>query len=377
MSKDYYNILGVEKAASKAEIKKAYKKLAKKFHPDNKETGDDSKFKEINEAASVLGDDKKREQYDRFGTTANNYGGSGAGGFGGFDFRDFSGFGDFGDIFDQFFGGSMGSMGGRRRRARKGADLRYDLEVSLEDAAFGAKKRLIIPKLETCSKCQGSGAESESDIITCSNCGGSGVETQTRQTPFGMFRTQTTCSVCQGAGQEIKNKCTKCAGTGRVEEQTKIDVTIPSGVDNGTSLRVTGEGEAGERGSPPGDLYVVIHVTEHEFFKRVNSDIHCEIPISFYQAVMGDKIRIPTLRGKAELKIPAGTQTNTTFRMKGKGIPNLHGYGTGDQMVKVIVDVPKKLNKRQKEALESFAKASGEEVTPQKGFFKRIQDAFK
>lgn len=380
MSKDYYQILGVEKGASKEEIKKAYKRLAKKYHPDiNKESGSEDKFKEINEAASVLGDDKKREHYDRFGTTADNAG-SGAGGFGGFDFRDFSGFGGggdiFGDIFDQFFGGSMGGRS-RRGRARRGSDLRYDMEITLEDAAFGTKKTIIIPRLETCSHCKGSGAESESDIRTCSSCNGAGAVKQTRQTPFGIFATTTTCPTCNGAGKEIRRRCSACHGEGRIEKQRKIEVDIPKGVDNGTNLRVTGEGEAGEKGAPAGDLYVVIHVREHEFFKRMDSDINCEIPISFVQAALGDTITIPTLTGKADLKIPANTQTDTIFRMRGKGIPSLHGYGNGDQNVRVVVQTPKKLSKKQKEALEMFAKASGEDVKPQKSFFKKIKEHFK
>lgn len=368
MAKDYYKILGVDKNATKQEIKRAYKRLAKKYHPDlNKGEGSAEKFKEINEAASVLADDNKRQQYDQFGTS------EGFGGFKGADFSDFmsdiGGFGfDFDKIFDSFFGG--GSFFGKRR-PRKGSDLRYDLEINLEDAAFGAEKEIYITRTEECPKCEGSGAKNKSSIETCSDCNGSGYKKETRRTPFGYFSTTTTCSVCRGKGTTIKEKCTECEGTGRVEKNRKIEVKIPKGIETGTSLHISGEGEAGEAGA--GDLYVVVHVKEHEIFDRKGEDIYLNAPISFVQAALGDEIEVPTLEGKAKLKIPSGTQTNTLFRMKGKGIPVLHSYGSGDQMVRVIVQVPEKLTKKQKELLEEFKKNLKE--TP-KSFFSKIKDAF-
>jgi len=370
MAKDYYETLGVSKNASKEEIKSAYKKLAKKHHPDvNKDHGSSEKFKEINEAASVLGDDQKRTSYDQFGTADVSGGFGGAEGFGGSDFSDFMGgteF-DFGDIFDQFFGHG----GGRRRgsRQRSGSDLRYDLEVSLEEAADTIVKTINIPRLATCSKCGGSGAQSSSGVKVCDTCDGSGVETTTRRTPFGLFQQTTTCSKCRGEGKTIKDPCPACDGSGRVHKTQKIEVEIPAGVETGTKLRVRGEGEAGLQGGQPGDLYVVIHVKEHDIFSRDNDDIYVDVPISFSQACLGADIEVPTLKGKAELKIPQGTQTGTLFKMKGKGLPSLHGYGQGSEFVKVIVQVPDKLSKKQKELLKEFDSESSSE---KKGFIKRI-----
>ncbi|MAG08341.1 molecular chaperone DnaJ [Candidatus Woesearchaeota archaeon] len=354
MEKDYYKILGIDKDASKEDIKKAYKKLAKKFHPDiNKEPDAADKFKEVNEAASVLGDSQKKEQYDRFGTTADKFGG--AGGFDARDFGsggfDFSGF-DFGDIFDQFF------SGGRRRRRgpMPGADLRYDMEITLEDAAFGATKNINIPRLEHCRKCKGTGAKSSSDVVTCPECNGSGYMRRTTRTPFGMIQQTGACSKCHGDGKYIKETCAECDGTGLVKATRKIEVEIPEGADNGTKLRITSEGEAGEKGAPSGDLYIVLHIKEHEVFEREEDDINVEVPISFAQAALGTEIEVPTLDGKAKLNIPAGTQTSTIFRMKGKGIPHLQGYGNGSENVKVIVKVPEKLSKKQKQLLKEFDK---------------------
>jgi len=371
MAKDYYKILGVDRNATKQGIKKAYKKLAKKYHPDlNKEEGTAEKFKEINEAAAVLADDSKRKQYDQFGTAGEQFNG-----FSGFDFSDFmsetSGFGfDFDSIFDTFFGGRS-FFGGRR--PRKGADLRYDLEIELEDAAFGATKNISINRTEECSKCNGTGAKSKSDIETCDACNGTGYKKETRRTPFGYFSTTAPCSECNSKGRVVREKCPECHGIGKVEKQRKIEVRVPKGVENGTALRISSEGEAGEAGT--GDLYVVVSINEHDMFKRDENDIHINIPISFVQAAMGDEIEIPTLEGKAELKIPAGTQTNTVFRMRGKGIPYLHSYGTGDEMVRVVVQVPEKLTKRQKELLIEFEKEM-KKTRLSKSFFNKIKDAF-
>ncbi|MBW2991874.1 molecular chaperone DnaJ [Candidatus Woesearchaeota archaeon] len=352
--KDYYEILGVSKDATKEEIKKAYKRLAKQYHPDiNKEEGAAEKFKEINEAVSVLADDEKRANYDRFGT-ADVSGGFGGADFSGFDFSDFFSSG-FDDLFESFFGG------GRRRRGgpSRGSDLRYDLEISLEDCAFGAEKHIVIPRMARCDRCEGSGAQSSSDVKTCDLCHGSGVERRVQRTPFGLFQQTTTCSKCRGEGKTVKNPCPVCDGEGRIQKNTKIEIEIPKGADEGTKLRVRGEGEAGEKGGPSGDLYVVLHVKEHDIFERDGNDISVEIPISFSQACLGTEIQVPTLEGKAKLKIPAGTATDTVFRMKGKGIPSLRSYGTGSENVKVVVQVPKKLTKKQKELLKEFDKLGG------------------
>jgi len=373
MGKDYYKILGVEKNASKEEIKKAYKKLAKKYHPDlNKDESAADKFKEINEAASVLGDSQKRQQYDQFGTADFGQGGMG----GGFDFSDFmkGGAGDFGDIFDMFFGG-----GGRRRSRRgpsRGSDLLYDMEITLEEASEGVKKEILIPRHDTCTHCNGSGGETSDDIATCGECNGQGMVQQRRQTPFGVFATTGPCRNCQGTGKVIKNNCHLCDGDGLLKNSTKIKVDIPAGVDNGNRLRMAGEGESGQKGGPKGDLYVRIHVADHEIFERRGDDIYTEVPISFVQAVFGDEIKVPTLKGKAKMKVPKATQTNTVFKLKGKGIPSINGYGTGHEFVRVIVQTPEKLTKKQKESLKAYAKEGGDKVTPQKGFFSKLMEGF-
>jgi molecular chaperone DnaJ len=351
--KDYYKTLGVERNSTKDEIKKAYKKLAKKYHPDLNNSPDASeKFKEINEAAAVLADDEKRSKYDQFGTTADQFGN----GFQGYDFSDFmsSGNFDFDGIFESFFGGNP--FGRRKRGPNRGSDLRYDMEISLEDAAFGITKHIVIPRLEQCNKCSGSGAESETDLETCPTCNGSGIQRRTQRTPFGMFSTQTTCGKCRGQGKYIKNECKICDGTGVVRKNRKLEIKVPSGAENGTNLRVSGEGEAGEKGASSGDLYIVIHVKEHDTFERQGDDIYIKTTIPFTVAALGGEIEVPTLEGKAELKIPAGTQNNTIFRMKSKGIPYLHGSGKGNENVEVIIQVPEKLTKKQKELLRDFEK---------------------
>jgi molecular chaperone DnaJ len=356
MAKDYYKILGVEKNATKEEIKKAYKKLAKKYHPDlNKSSDATEKFKEINEAAAVLADDQKRTQYDQYGTTADQFKG-----FEGFDFSDVmsdigSSF-DFDSIFESFFGGGFGAR--RRRGPRRGADLRYDLEITLEEAAKGATKHIVIPRLEQCTKCHGSGAESEADIVNCPECNGSGAQRRTQRTPFGIFSTTTTCGKCRGQGKYIKKECVVCDGTGVVKKTRKLEIKVPAGAEEGTNLRVVKEGEAGEKGAEAGDLYVIIYVKPHDIFERHGDDIYVKIHIPFTVAALGGEVEVPTLDEKAKLKIPAGTQNNTIFRMKGKGIPYLHGHGCGNENVEVIIEVPEKLSKRQKELLKEFEKES-------------------
>ncbi|MBN1502779.1 molecular chaperone DnaJ [Candidatus Woesearchaeota archaeon] len=374
--KDYYEILGVSRDASKDEIKKAYKKLALKYHPDrhmdtDKKKEAEEKFKEINEAASVLGDDEKRAQYDRFGTAQPMD-------FSGFDFsdfgfRDFGGDFDFGDIFDMFFGGgSFGFSSRGAKRAYRGSNLRFDISLSLEEVAAGVEKTIMLPQLIQCPACNGKGAKDSDDIVTCDICRGTGRQTTTKRTVFGVFQTTTTCGKCNGQGKIIEKPCSKCNGEGIVKQSSKIKIKIPAGVEEGTHLRLSGKGDAGIRGGPPGDLYVVVQIKEHEIFRREAADIYLETPISFVQASLGTTIEIPTLEGKAKLKIPPGTQTNTIFRLKDKGVPYLNRGGRGDENVRVIVKVPDRLSKKQKEILEQFAEASGEDSEPSESFFKKI-----
>ena len=360
--KDYYKILGVGRDASRDEVKSAYKKLAKQYHPDlNKSPDAAEKFKEINEAAAVLGDEQKKAQYDKFGAAGEQ-----AQGFSGFDFSDFmsdtSGF-DFDSIFENFFGGRAS----RPRRRQKGSDLRYDMEIELEDAAFGAVKTISIPRLEGCDICHGKGAEKPEDIVTCPECGGKGTATKTQRTAFGLFSTTTTCRKCAGQGRYIKNECRNCEGSGSVRKTRKIEVKIPAGAYDGTNLRIQGEGESAGKGNAPGDLYIVVHVRDHQSFERRGSDIYIKIPVPFTIASLGGEIEVPTLRGKANLKIPAGSQSNTVFRMRGQGLPDLHSNHVGDEHVEVFITVPEKLTKKQKKLLEEFEKEDKD-----KGFLKEM-----
>jgi len=343
MAKDYYQILDVEKGASTEEIKKSYKRLAKKHHPDLNKGNQQSaeKFKEINEAASVLGDEKKREQYDRFGTADS--------GFQGFDSSQFRDFGfDFGDIFDQFFGGGGFS---RTRRARRGSDLLFELEVELEDVAKGMEKKINFNKSVTCDGCQGKGG---SDVASCDQCDGRGMVARQRRTPFGIFQTTTTCRECQGSGEMVKNTCSDCSGSGVVQKKTPISIKVPAGTEDGMRLRFADMGEAGEKGGLPGDLYVGLHVKPHTLFRRDEDDIHIDIPLDFSTAALGGTIDVPTLDGKVKLKIPSGTQSDTIFTLKGKGIPHLHSFGRGSQNVMVKITVPEKLSKKQIHLLKEF-----------------------
>ncbi|MBW2985191.1 molecular chaperone DnaJ [Candidatus Woesearchaeota archaeon] len=368
MAKDYYETLGVSKDASKEEIKKAYKKLALKYHPDrapeDKKKGYEEKFKEINEAASVLADADKRSDYDSFG--------SGEGfnsGFGNDDYSEVMGGGvNFGDIFDTLFGGG-GNHGNRPRSPQNGADLGYNLEIELEDVVHGGKKTINITKLEECEKCDGSGAKSSSDIKQCDNCQGTGYQRRTQRTPFGLFSTTTSCGHCKGSGEIITTHCSECHGNGRVEVNKEIEIDIPKGIDNGLKLRLTGEGDSGDSGIT-GDLYVTIHVKPHDIFERQGDNICLETPLSFSEAALGTEIEIPIIDGKASLKVPAGTQTGTLFNMKGKGIPHLQSYGSGSQIVKVVVKTPTNLTKIQKELLNELSKEKEQTL------FKRIRSVF-
>ena len=364
MTKDYYEILGVPRDASKAEIKKAYLKLAKKYHPDlNKEPGADEKFKEVNEAASVLGDDRQRGQYDRFGTTGS---GSGAGA-GGFDFTDFGNFEnagfDFSDIFDRFFNQHSGF--GRQRRP-SGKDLHYNMEISLEEAALGVRRKVHLPRLEQCPDCKGSGAENDNDVTRCDGCNGTGAVRQTQRIAFGTFTTATTCRECKGTGKSIKNRCSTCRGDGRVERERTIEIKIPAGVDTGNTLQIRGEGEAGPSGAAPGSLYITVNVSTHKLFEREGNDLNLEIPVDFATAALGGEVEVPTIDGKATLKIPAGTQSNVVFRMRNRGIPNLDNGHKGDENVTVVVKVPKRLTKKQRELITEFSKED------KKGFMSKL-----
>ncbi|MGY4690362.1 molecular chaperone DnaJ [Salibacterium sp. K-3] len=371
MSKrDYYEVLGLDQDASVDDIKKAYRKLARKYHPDvNSEEGAEEKFKEVKEAYDTLSDPQKKSNYDRFGHADPNQGFGGAGGGAG-------DFGGFGDIFDMFFGG-----GGRRdpNAPRQGADLQYTMTLSFKEAAFGKETEIEIPREEECETCDGSGAKPGTSPETCTKCGGNGQLNIEQNTPFGRVVNRRACDRCQGTGQMVKDKCTTCGGRGSVKRNKKINITVPAGVDYGQQVRVAGEGEAGVNGGPPGDLFVVFNVQSHEFFDRDGDDVYCEMPLTFAQAALGDEIEVPTLRGKVKLKIPAGTQTGTNFRLRGKGIPNVHGRGQGDQHVKVQVITPKKLDERQKELIREFSELSGDHQVEEQhqNFFEKVKRAFK
>ncbi|ULO08796.1 molecular chaperone DnaJ [Paenibacillus sp. 19GGS1-52] len=368
--RDYYEVLGLARDASDDEVKKAYRKLARQYHPDvNKASDSEAKFKEVKEAYDILSDGQQRARYDQYGHTDPNQGGFGGGGGGG----DFGG--GLGDIFDMFFGG-----GGRRdpNAPQRGGDLQYTMTIEFKEAVFGKENDITIPRTENCDTCFGSGAKPGTKPETCSVCRGSGQQEFVQNTPLGQMRNRRPCSHCSGTGQIIKEKCTTCNGNGKVKKQRKIHVRIPAGVDDGAQLRMTGEGEGGVRGGPSGDLYIVIRVKPHDFFVRENDDILCEVPLTFAQAALGDEIEIPTLTEKVKLKIPAGTQTGTFFRLKGKGVPRLRGTGQGDQHVRVIVVTPSKLSDEQKELLSQFASYNGESTHgKEQSFFDRVKRAFR
>lgn len=369
---DYYSVLGVSKNASKEEIKKAYKKKAKKHHPDlNKDDPNaEETFKKINEAYTTLSDDQKRSQYDQFGhdafTQGQRQGGGGGQGFSGFDFT--QDFGGFEDIFGSFFGGGFG---GRRQR---GADLQTEITITLKEASEGIEKTLEIQTHVACKACAGTGAE-DGKLEVCSTCRGQGRVLKQQRTPLGVFQTQALCPDCQGRGKTAANICPDCQGQGRMRDRVTLQVEIPAGVEDGQRIRLSGKGEAGLAGQQAGDLYILVRVKQHDFFRREGADLHCDIPISFTQAVFGDDITIPTLDGDAQLEVPKGTQSHTKFRIKNYGMPRLHGRGKGDLFVRVKIETPKKLNREEQDILEQYSKALGENKTPQKSFFKRLRDA--
>ncbi|WP_240411373.1 molecular chaperone DnaJ [Limosilactobacillus vaginalis] len=377
----YYDILGVKKDASEKEINRAYRKLAAKYHPDiNHEPGAEEKFKKINEAHEVLSDPQKRAQYDQFGSAGPNAGaGQGFGGFGGQQgYGDFTG-GDFGDIFSQFFGG-----GGRRQAdptaPRQGHDLQYSMTLDFMDAVFGKTTTIKYERDAQCDVCKGSGAKPGKSPETCSRCHGSGVILTVRRTPLGNIQTQTTCPECNGTGKIIKpeDQCTKCHGSGHIHERHELEVKVPAGIDDGQQMRLEHQGDAGENGGPYGDLYIVFRVTPSREFRRDGSTIYVDQDISFAQAALGDEVKVKTVHGDVNLKIPAGTQSETNFRLRGKGVPHLNGNGNGDEHVTVHVHTPKRLNKRQKEAMMAFAAASGEDVKGvKKTVLDKLRDAFE
>lgn len=369
--RDYYDVLNISKDATEDEIKRAYRKMAKKYHPDLNPDDEEAeqRLKEINEAYEVLSDPEKKARYDRFGHAGVD---GQAGGFG----QDFGGFGDiFDDIFD-VFGGGFGTRS-RKPGPRKGSDLRYDLKIDFEDSYFGVEKEIKVNRMENCSNCEGSGVKPGSSKETCQKCNGTGEVRYAQNTPFGQFVRVATCDTCNGEGEVIKEKCTICNGSGKEYKTKKIKVKIPAGVKTGSIISIKGEGEAGERGGPSGDLYIYITVKEHEIFERVGNDLYCEIPISFPEATLGAEIIVPTLEGKEKYNIPEGTQTGTEFKLKNKGFPNVRGYGRGDLIFKVEIQVPQKLTAKQKELLIEFAKVSGDKLNHgKKGFFDKMKDAF-
>jgi molecular chaperone DnaJ len=366
---DYYELLEVERTADGATLKSAYRKLAMKYHPDRNPGCQDSeaKFKAINEAYDCLKDDQKRAAYDRFGHAAFQQGGMGGGnGFGG------GGFGDFGDIFDTIFGGGFG--GGQRQQQRRGADLRYDLEVTLEDAFHGRDTTIRIDVSTQCDSCDGSGAEPGTGVETCGTCSGHG-KVRAQQ---GFFVIERTCPSCHGAGQRIKSPCRSCRGEGRIDKERSLDVKIPPGVDEGTRIRLAGQGEAGPRGAPSGDLYIFLHVKRHAIFECEGTNLFCRVPISFTMAALGGEIHVPGLDGvEHEIRIPSGIQSGKQLRQRGAGMPVLNGRGRGDMVMQIEVETPTRLSARQKELLEEFRETeTGEECPESSGFFSKLKGMF-
>ncbi|PQJ59691.1 molecular chaperone DnaJ [Vibrio chagasii] len=376
MSKrDFYEVLGVSRDASERDIKKAYKRLAMKFHPDRNQ-GDESaadKFKEVKVAYEILTDPQKKAAYDQYGHAAFEQGGmGGGGGFGGSQ-------GDFGDIFGDVFGDIFGGgrRGGGQQRAQRGSDLRYNMELTLEEAVRGVSKEIEVPTLVECDTCDGSGAKKGSSAQTCGTCHGHG-QVQMRQ---GFFAVQQTCPTCNGKGKIIKDPCNSCHGQGRKQKTKTLNVKIPAGVDTGDRIRLSGEGEAGEQGAPAGDLYVQVHVKEHNIFERDGNNLYCEVPVSFSMAALGGEVEVPTLDGRVNLKVPEETQTGRMFRMRGKGVKGVRGGGVGDLIVKLVVETPVKLSSRQKELLREFEETCGGEAASKhkpksEGFFSGVKNFF-
>lgn len=388
MAQDLYEVLGVSKTASEDEIKKAYRKLAKKYHPDlhpgDKEA--EAKFKEINDAYEVLGDSKKRSNYDQFGTADPMNGGYGGfsgfngftGGFNGSGFEFTGGFGGINDIFEEFFGGGGSRQASSEGGPRKGANISVAVEVSFEDAANGITKEIEVEKLVKCSTCKGTGAKPGTNVNTCKACSGTGRVITYQNTILGRIQTSRTCQVCGGEGKVIDTPCQTCRGKKYVKKKVKINVQIPAGIDNNQTISLRGQGQPGEKGGPDGDLRVLVKVRAHKLFRRDGNNLYCEIPITFVQAAVGAVIEVPTLSGRVKFDLPEGTQPGTKFRLKGKGIKDVNGYGVGDMYITVNVEVPKKLNSEQKEALNKFAEVCGEDTyETRKSFFDTMKEIFK
>lgn len=380
--RDYYEVLGVDRGVNEDDLKKAYRKAAKKYHPDlNPGNADAEKnFKEVNEAYEVLSDKEKRARYDQFGHAGvdPNFGaggGYGGGGFGGFDFGDF---GDLGDLFGSMFGGGFGGNTRRNPNApRRGSDASSSVTISFEEAAKGCKKTIKVTRIETCDECSGSGAAKGSTPKTCPHCHGSGRVTVTQRTPFGTMQSQSVCEQCRGTGKIIDNPCSKCAGKGRIRHTIEQEIEIPAGVDDGQIMTMRGQGDAGVNGGPSGDLRISINVRPHPIFVRSGFDVFCEIPISLTQAALGDEITVPTIDGKVKFTIHEGTQPGDEFKLKGKGIQRLNHFGRGDQYVKIIVEIPRNLNRKQKERLKEFEATTNEEnYKTRRSFADKLKDFF-
>lgn len=372
--KDLYEALGLQKGASDEEIKKAYRKLAKKYHPDLN-PGDktaEEKMKEVNAAYEILSDPEKKARYDQFGHAGvdPSYGGGGG---------QYSGFEDFdlGSIFDSFFGGGMGGGQTRRSGPRKGESIRASVTLTFEEAAFGCQKQITVNRVETCPDCGGSGAKAGTSAETCPDCHGTGQIKTTQRTILGMMSTSSPCSRCRGTGKIIKDPCPSCRGAGSLRKQRMITVQIPAGIDHGQTISVRGEGNAGQNGGPAGDIFVTVNVTPHEIFKRRGQDVMVELPVTFVQAALGAELEVPSIDGKISYNMPEGTQPDTVFRIRGKGIPNLNGRGRGDQFIKVKIEIPRNLTREQKDILRQFDETVGDaQFGEKKGFFEKMKDLF-
>jgi molecular chaperone DnaJ len=371
--RDYYEILGVPRNADDSALKKAYRSIAMRDHPDRNpdDPAAEERFKEASEAYAILSDVQKRGAYDRFGHAGVGGGAPGGG------FQDFGDLGGFTDLFDDLFGDLFGGRraGGRRRsRGQRGADLRYNLEIELSDVLAGFESQIKIPKMRPCKECEGSGARAGTSPVRCDVCGGAG-QVVLQQ---GFFRVSRPCDACSGAGEIVRDRCAECRGQGRVEGQQTINVRIPAGVDTGTRLRLTGEGEAGIAGGPAGDLYVVVNVKNHELFERDGPDLHCQVPVTMVQGALGAEIDVPTLDGKVKLKIPTGTQSGKVLRLRNKGLPTLRTTSRGDQLLHIFVETPTQLSRSQRELLEQFAEQSEDRASPQhKSFIEKLRDLFE
>ena len=381
--RDFYEVLGVDKNASDEDIKKAYRKLAKKYHPDLNPGDNEAEVKmnEVNGAYEILSDKEKRAKYDQFGHAGvdPSYN-AGAGGFGGFS-GGFEDFGDLGDIFGSFFGGGFGggsARSSRRNAPRRGENISVSLSLSFEEAAFGCTKDVTVLRVERCTACGGSGAKSGTQPEVCPTCGGTGQVKTTQRTPFGVFQSSTICSTCHGTGRIIKNPCPTCDGKGFVRKKFTVSVKVPAGINDGQTISVSGQGSAGTNGGPNGDIYVTISIKPHPIFTRTGSDVLVELPITFVQATLGAKLTVPTLDGKVEFDIPEGTQTGAVFRLKNKGIQNLNGRGRGDQYLKVNIEIPKNLTRNQKDILKKFEESVEDtHYAKKKSFGDKIKDFFK